>query len=126
MIMGSLGACKDEINLPDYVVDHDEVYPHLVRFAPVPDSVYTGLTSLPIHIEVVDDRQVGEVKFIMVPRNHSDPGVSITRIFSGDSAVIDTTYTIPTTDSLGYDALLIASDWYGNIVSESYTFATKD
>lgn len=125
MALIGVWGCRDEINLPEYVDTSDKIDPGFVISSPIADSTYRGLDTLPISIMVFDDIKLGYVDFRLTSDHPTDTGFRYELSLSSDTAWIDTYYLIPSTDSLTYNAMLFVHDDYGNIVIESYTFATK-
>jgi hypothetical protein len=119
-------GCKDEFNIPDYGTVVDDEDPTFLISSPLADSVYLSKGQLPIKLGFSDNYELGEVQFQMVPNNYAHPGYIFKKVIADSTFTLDTFYQIPATDSISYDVLLIVGDVVDNIVSESYTFATKD
>ncbi len=121
-----LFSCKDEFNIPEYDSVEDNENPSYSIESPIEDSVYLSKGQLPIKITFTDNYELNEVQFQMVPNNFNDNGFSFSKVIGDSTFTLDTVYTIPSTDSISYDVLIIAGDLVDNIVSETYTFVTKD
>jgi len=119
-------ACKDELNIPDYGGIEDTETPTISIISPIKDSTYLGLTEIPIKIDFMDDYQLSEIQVQLIQNNFIDTGLSFILSMTDSNYSLDTFYNIPSTDSISYDVVIIASDLDDNIVTESYNFATKD
>ncbi len=119
-------GCKDEFNLPDYGTIEDTENPTISIISPVKNQTYSGLTQIPIQVNFNDDYQLDEVQFQLSPINFASPSFSITKKAGEKSFSIDTIYTVPSTDSIVYDVLIVVNDAVNNISTESYQFTTKN
>jgi hypothetical protein len=127
LIIGiSLVSCRDELNLPEYTpIVEDAADPSIAALSPTDGEIITGATTVPVKINFSDDLALSQVQVQIVPVNFSDPGLSMTINTSEKTYTVDTTYTIPSSDSIVYDVLLIASDEASNVVNQAYQFTTK-
>jgi hypothetical protein len=120
-------GCKDDFNLPEYTTPiEDTEKPTLMILSPEKNKTYSGLTQLPIQIDVMDNEEVDEIQFQLTPVNFSSSSFSAIKKVADKSYRLDTFYTIPSKDSIVYDVLIVASDKYKNITTESYQFTTKN
>lgn len=121
-----LSSCKDEINLPVYGTIDDTASPVISIITPTPNEVITGSsTQIPFQVQFRDDYRVNEIQVQIVPRNFATGTMSFTLDVQDSIYNLDTLYTIPSSDSLVYDVLLVADDLLGNVTPESYEFTTK-
>ncbi len=119
-------ACKDVINLPEYDTFEDNEDPIIVITSPQKNETYSGLSQIPITVEFSDNYQLDGIRFQMSPTNVAAPSINFTTAVNDSTYSIDTFYTVPSTDSITYNVLIIANDIVNNITTEAYTFNTKD
>jgi len=117
-------GCKDDFNLPVTIEDTEN--PTISIISPVKNQTYSGLTQIPVQVNFNDDYQLDEVQFQLSPINFASPSFSITKKAGEKSFSIDTIYTVPSTDSIVYDVLIVVNDAVNNIATESYQFTTKN
>ena len=119
-------GCKDEINLPEYNSIEDNESPVISLISPTKEATYSGQTQLPIRVDFTDNYEVDEVQFQLSPINFASPTFKVTKKINATSYSLDTFYTVPSTDSIKYDVLVIVNDGVNNITTESYKFTTKN
>ena len=122
-------ACSDEINLPDYSyddpLDNDTLAPTIMVQNPVADTMYSGLSQIPIQVEFADDYGIKEINFQLAP-NVSAPIMNFVKGINSKAFQLDTFYPVPSTDSIEYTVLITASDSLNRVTTVNYNFSSKD
>ena len=118
-------SCTDEFNLPEYEGIDDNESPEIELISPLENAKITGTTEINIQVNFSDDYQLNEISYQLAPLNFNDPGLSFSKTVTDSMFSIDTTYTIPSSDSIQYDVLIIANDLLENVVTKSYQFTSK-
>lgn len=119
-------GCKDELNLPEYNNVEDTESPVITLVSPTKEATYSRQMQLPIRVDFTDNFEVDEVQFQLSPINFASPTFTVTKKVNATAYSLDTFYTVPSTDSIKYDVLVIVNDGVNNIATESYQFTTKN
>ena len=119
-------GCKDEFNLPIYNTIEDTESPTISIISPVKDQTYSGLNQIPVQINFSDDYELEEIQFQLSPINFASPSFTVTKMAGTKNFSLDTFYTVPSTDSITYDVLIVVNDLANNHTTESYQFTTKN
>lgn len=122
-----LGACKDEINLPETDSYVDGTDPIFTIISPAKNAVYENATVVPIKIVCSDDYELAKFEFdIQVyPANDTLPGLSFTKTLQDSTFTYEASYPIPTTDSVDYEVYIKVTDLVGNSDNLVYFITTK-
>jgi hypothetical protein len=119
-------GCKDEFNIPETVYI-DSLPPTLTVMTPQANQVFSNVTSVPIRIELSDDYELNTINIRIDPSDFNLPSYSLSQDISGlKTTVFETTYTLPTTDSMTYELNVKVTDVVDNTsLPTQFSFTAK-
>jgi hypothetical protein len=123
----SLGitACKDEINLPEYDGYTDGDSPTIEAVSPSKDATLDATEVVNFVIRIRDDYEIAKVSVRLIPDDLSLTGFDEEVEISDSLYTYTKNFTLPTTDSMGYEVNVRAEDLVGNSLYEEYSFTAK-
>jgi hypothetical protein len=124
--LACMTSCKDEFHIPEttYI---DSLAPVLNIITPVAEEIFIGKTKVPIKIQLSDDYELSSVTVRIDPTDLSLSSFTITQDMTGlQNYDFESTYTLPTADSMTYEVNITARDFVGNSpLPIQYTFTAK-
>jgi hypothetical protein len=126
LMIFALVSCKDELNIPQSDSYVDGKAPVYTIISPAKNAVFTGQTTIPIHITVTDDYEIEDFEFDIRDQAGALQGLNFTKESIGDTIFeYQADYTLPTTDSTTYEVYINVTDLVGNNDNTVYFITAK-